>query len=150
MRKLNFFLILLSFAVCSSTLSAIPQITKLPALSETEVRENREFAERVRKAALDCSEIEIEYSGQNQLRRLNSQEKSELCQILSRVQPVQHYYFCHIWWEYSGIRFLSADGSEIMTLAIYEFGHPQTLTDATKIWLSKEDAENLLKILGLN
>lgn len=119
---------------------------QLPA---AEAQANKEFAVRVRKAAQECAQVLVE-GGPHQGSALNAQDKAELCDILNRVQPVQYYHLCSITREWLAIRFKAADGSELMTLSIYDFGNPHTLTFSTKIWLCKADEKRLFEILKWN
>ena len=119
---------------------------QLPA---AEAQENKEFAVRVRKAAQECAQVLVE-GGPYQGSALNAQDKAELCDILNRVQPVQYYHLCSVTREWLAIRFKAADGSELMTLSIYDFGNPHTLTFSTKIWLCKADEKRLFEILKWN
>ena len=119
-------------------------------LPAAEAQENKEFAARVRQAAQECAQIMVKggpYDGSP----LSAQDKAELCEILNRVQPVQYYHFCSITWgEWRAIRFTTAEGNELMTLSIYDFGNPHTLTFDTKIWLNAADEKRLFEILKWN
>ncbi len=89
--------------------------------------------------------------GSNEGSTLRAQDKAELCAILNRVQPVQYCHLCNITWgEWRAIRFIAADGSELMTLSIYDFSNPNTLTHSTKIWLNAADEKRLFEILKWN
>lgn len=113
-------------------------------------QENKDFAERVRQAAQECAQIVVE-GGSNEGSTLRAQDKAELCEILNRVQPVRYCHLCNITWgEWRAIRFIAADGSELITLSIYDFGNPHTLTHSTKIWLNAADEKRLFKILKWN
>lgn len=118
-------------------------------LPAAQAQENKDFAERVRQAAQECAQIVVE-GGSNKGSTLRAQDKAELCEILNRVQPVRSYHLYSITREWQAIRFIAADGNELMTLSIYDFGNPHTLTDSTKIWLNAADEKRLFEILKWN
>lgn len=136
--------IFIALAACGpcSAVSARP-------LPEAEVQTNRAFTEQVRAAAAQCADIKIVAPGYADIAPLSAADKAEVRDIFRRAEPVQNYCLVHIWQEWIDIRFVAADGSNIMTVSNYDFGSAPTgsLTESGKILLSHADDKRLREII---
>ncbi len=130
---------------------------KGPKLPDNAAQQNREFTEKVRQAANDCSSIQVHvrdliYEAQNTTDNrvtLSAEHKTELCRILSQAQPILNESYLTVYpGKKTEIIFLDEAGSELLSISSLVIGTPTTSTKENRIQIPSEAETRLREIIG--
>lgn len=130
---------------------------KGPKLPDNAAQQNREFTEKVRQAANDCSSIQVHvrdliYEAQNTTDNrvtLSAEHKTELCRILSQAQPILNESYLTVYpGKITKIIFLDEAGSELLSISSLVIGTPTTSTKENRIQIPSEAETRLREIIG--
>ena len=130
---------------------------KGPQLPDKAAQQNRDFTEKVRQAANDCSSIQVYvrdliYEAQDQTDNrvtLSAEHKTELCRILSQAQPILNESYLTVYpGKKTEIIFLDDAGSAILSISSLVIGTPTKSTQDTRIQIPSEAKTRLREIIG--
>ncbi len=141
-------------ALLNSTAQTEPH-WKGPKLPDNAAQLNRDFTDKVRQAANNCSSIQVQeviFGAQNQTGSrvtLSAEHKTELCRMLSQAQPILNESYLTVYpGKKTEIIFLDEAGSELLSISSLEIGTPSTSTQESRILIPSEDETRLRKIIG--
>ena len=124
-------------------------------LSAKAAQQNRDFTDKVRQAANNCSSIQVQeviFGAQNQTGSrvtLSAEHKTELCRMLSQAQPILNVSNLIVHpGKKTEIIFLDEAGSTLLSISTLEIGTPSTSTQESRILIPSEDETRLRKIIG--
>ncbi|MDO5464330.1 MAG: hypothetical protein Q4F40_05305 [Akkermansia sp.] len=124
-------------------------------LSAKAAQQNRDFTDKVRQAANNCSSIQVQeviFGAQNQTGSrvtLSAEHKTELCRMLSQAQPILNVSNLIVHpGKKTEIIFLDEAGSTLLSISSLEIGTPSTSTQESRILIPSEDETRLRKIIG--
>jgi hypothetical protein len=143
-------------ALLNSTAQTEPH-WKGPKLTDNAAQQNREFTEKVRQAANDCSSIQVHvrdliYEAENTTDNrvtLPAEHKTELCRILSQAQPILNESYLTVYpGKKTEIIFLDEAGSELLSISSLVIGTPTASTKENRIQIPSEAETRLREIIG--
>lgn len=124
-------------------------------LSAKAAQQNRDFTDKVRQAANDCSSIQVQeviFGAQPQIGSrvtLSPTHKAELCRILSQAQPILNVSNLIVHpGKKTEIIFLDEAGSTRLSISSQEIGTPTTSTQEARILIPSEQKTRLREIIG--
>lgn len=141
-------------ALLNSTAQTEPH-WKGRGLSAEAAQQNRDFTDKVRQAANNCSSIQVQeviFGAQNQTGSrvtLSAEHKTELCRMLSQAQPILNVSNLIVLpGKKTEIILLDETGSTLLSISSLEIGTPATSTQEARILIPSEQETRFREIIG--